>query len=91
MEVITRTRYLNQLFSYEHKTEIADSKLEIIPFRFTQTIGSGEIESFQKELPSTDFCSLSDNHIEENKSLHIRFLIRRVGRNRTKLSFYYMD
>ena len=68
MEVITRTRYLNQLFSYEHKTEIADSKLEIIPFRFTQTIGSGEIESFQKELPSTDFCSLSDNHIEENKS-----------------------
>ncbi len=68
MEVSTRTHYLNQLFSYERKTEIADSKLEIIPFCFTQTIGAGEIESFQKGLSETDFCPVSDNHILENKS-----------------------
>lgn len=68
MEVSTRTHYLNQLFSYERKMEIADSKLEIIPFRFTQTIGAGEIESFQRELSEADFCPVPDNYIAENKS-----------------------
>jgi len=73
MEVSTRTKYLNQLFSYERKTEIADSKLEIIPFRFTQTIGAGEIESFQKELSETNFCQMADNHIVENK--HFTYMV----------------
>ena len=68
MEVSTRTHYLNQLFSYERKTEIADSKLEIIPFRFVQTIGALEIESFQEELSEADFFPVSDNLILENKS-----------------------
>jgi len=68
MDLLTRMQYLNQLFSYERKAEIADRQLEIIPFRFIQTTGANEIEDFQKELSGTDFCPETDDHIKENQS-----------------------
>lgn len=68
MDIALRTKYLNHLFSYERRTEIEDSKLEIIPFRFTQTIGASEIHDFQKEFPTVSFCPMTDNDILENKT-----------------------
>ena len=68
MDISIRTQQLNSLFSYDKKTDLADSHLEIIPFRFTQTIGASEINEFQKELTGTDFCPVTDNHIQENKT-----------------------
>ena len=39
MDISLRTKQLNSLFSYDKKTELEESHLEIIPFRFTQTRG----------------------------------------------------
>lgn len=68
MDISLRTRQLNSLFSYDKKAHLEDTHLEIIPFRFTQTIGASEIDEFQKGLATTDFCSVTDDHILENKS-----------------------
>lgn len=70
MDIALRTKFLSTLFSYERRTEIEDSKLEIIPYQFTQTVGDGEIHNFQKELPTTEFCTVSDSDIQENKTFH---------------------
>ena len=67
MDISLRTQQLNSLFSYDKKARLEESRLDIIPFRFTQTIAAGEIDEFQKELATTEFCSLTDDHIQENK------------------------
>ena len=56
MDISLRTKQLNSLFSYDKKTELEESHLEIIPFRFTQTRGASEIDEFQKGLNPTGFC-----------------------------------
>ena len=68
MDISTRTQQLSSLFSYDKKADLKDSHLEIIPFRFTQITGASEINKFQKELATTEFCPMTDNHIQENKS-----------------------
>ncbi|MDD4661024.1 MAG: DUF6051 family protein [Massilibacteroides sp.] len=68
MDIALRTKFLSRLFSYERSSAIEDSKLEIIPYRFTQTIGASEICSFQKALPTAEFCPVTDNDIQENKT-----------------------
>ena len=50
MDISLRTQQLNSLFSYDKKAHLEESRLEITPFRFTQTIGASEINEFQKEL-----------------------------------------
>ena len=50
MDISIRTQQLNDLFSYEKKADLAESHLEIVPFRFTQTIGADEIEEFSKRI-----------------------------------------
>ena len=50
MDISLRTKQLNSLFSYDKKTELEESHLEIIPFRFTQTRGASEIDEFQKGI-----------------------------------------
>lgn len=68
MDISLRTQQLNSLFSYDKKTELEESRLEIIPFRFTQTIGASEIDQFQRDLTTTGFCPVTDNQIQENKT-----------------------
>jgi len=68
MNYFSRSQELNRLFSYDRKTIIEKSQLEIIPFHFSQLIGSSEIKALQKELATTDFCSVTDDYIEENKT-----------------------
>ena len=58
MDISLRTKQLNSLFSYDKKTELEESHLEIIPFRFTQTRGASEIDEFQKGLTPTGFCPI---------------------------------
>ncbi len=67
MDITTRTHELNALFSYEKQTNLEDSHLDIVPFRFTQITAASEIDQFQQALSTTDFCSLTDDHIQENK------------------------
>lgn len=68
MDISLRTQQLSRLFSYDKKAELEDNRLEILPYRFTQTTGASEINEFQKELAPTGFCSIPDNSIQENKS-----------------------
>ena len=68
MEITTRTKQLKAIFSYEKKVEIEDRPLEIRPYHFTQNIGVKEIEQFQQLIPTSEFCSVPDNNIQENKS-----------------------
>ena len=53
MDISLRTQQLNSLFSYDKKAHLEESRLEIIPFRFTQTIGASEINEFQKGLATS--------------------------------------
>lgn len=68
MDIALRTKHLSRLFSYEKRTAVEDSKLEIMPFQFTQTTGAHEIHHFQKELVTAGFCPVSDNDIQENRT-----------------------
>ena len=68
MDLSTPTQQLNTLFSYEKMADLTDSRLQILPFRFTQITGAAEIDEFQKELATPDFCPITDNSIGENKS-----------------------
>lgn len=68
MNISLRTQELNRLFSYEKKAELPESRLEIIPFRFTQIRGASEIDRIQRTLPPTEFCPVTDDHIQENKT-----------------------
>ena len=54
MDISLRTKQLNSLFSYDKKTELEESHLEIIPFRFTQTRGASEIDEFKKGLTRSE-------------------------------------
>lgn len=58
MDISLRTKQPNNLFSYDKKTELEESHLEIIPFRFTQTRDASEIDKFQKGLTLTGFCPM---------------------------------
>jgi pimeloyl-ACP methyl ester carboxylesterase len=68
MDLATRTQQLKKVFSYEKRTALEDSRLVIIPCRFTQKEGDGEIRDFQRGLQTADFCPLTDDCIQENKS-----------------------
>lgn len=66
MDISIRTKQLNNLFSFEKKTELTDTHLEILPFRFSQTSYAVEIKDLQRELITTGFCPLTDDCINEN-------------------------
>lgn len=68
MDILLRMQQLNRLFSLEKKVALEDGRLEIVPFRFTQVRGSGEIDRIQQGLDTTGFCQVTDNHIQENKT-----------------------
>jgi hypothetical protein len=68
MDLVARTRLLWHFFSYERKTVVEDSRIEIVPFRFNQIVGANEIDNFQEVLTPAKFCASKDNRIEENKS-----------------------
>ncbi len=67
MDITTRTQELNHLFSYEKPAQLTDSRLEIVPFRFTQQTAASEIDEFQQVLSTTAFCQVTDDVIQENK------------------------
>ncbi len=83
MDISYRTQFLSKLFSYEKKITVDDSKQEIIPFHFTQTVGCDEICAFQKELATTGFCPITDDHIVENKSFSYT-IFTPAGKNKYK-------
>lgn len=70
MDISLRMQQLNRLFSVEKKVTLEESRLDILPFRFTQTRGAGEIDAIQKGLDTPGFCPVTDDHIEENKSFY---------------------
>jgi pimeloyl-ACP methyl ester carboxylesterase len=68
MNFIECFQKLKILFSYEKKVNLDDFSLEIRPFRFSQDFGNPEIQQIQQKISPTEFCSVSDNYIEENKT-----------------------
>ncbi|WP_294140981.1 DUF6051 family protein [uncultured Sanguibacteroides sp.] len=68
MKISLRTQQLKSIFSYEKKAIIEDRPLEIRPYRFIQRTGENEINCFQESIPTTEFCPIPDNGIEENKN-----------------------
>lgn len=75
MDIFSRSQLLGKLFSYEKRAAIDDSRQEIVPFHFTQKMGCDEICAFQKELATTGFCPVTDDHIIENKSFSYTLFI----------------
>jgi hypothetical protein len=67
MTLSERIQKLKSVFSYEHIVNIGESPLEIRPFRFEPKIGNREITRFRKKIPTTGFCPIYDDDIEENK------------------------
>jgi hypothetical protein len=70
MDMISRTQQLKTLFSYEHRVELEEKQLEIIPFHFSQTMGAQEIDKLLQIMPTPAFSSVPDNGIEENKNFN---------------------
>ena len=68
MEISTRTKQLKAIFSYDKKIILEDQPLEIRPYHFIQDMGIKEIEQFQQLIPTSEFCSIPDNNIQENKN-----------------------
>lgn len=79
MNVINRTQELKALFSYEHKVELEEKQLEILPYRFSQTMGAQDIECLLQIMPTPGFSKIPDNGIEENKNFN--YLIFAPKRN----------
>jgi hypothetical protein len=67
MEFIDRVQKLKSLFTYDHRVNVEDTLLTIHPFHFVQELGKNEITQIQQNMPLPDFCSVSDDNIEENK------------------------
>lgn len=67
MTLPERIQKLKSVFSYEHIASIEDSPLEIRPYRFEPEIGNLDIKNFRRKIPTTDFCPIPDDYIEENK------------------------
>jgi hypothetical protein len=68
MKFSERFQKLKTLFSYEDKVNLEDFSLEIRPFQFNQQFGNPEIKQIQETISHTEFCSVSDDKIEENKT-----------------------
>jgi hypothetical protein len=68
MQFIERFQKLKALFTYDCKVSVEDSPLEIHPFQFKQELGDTEMQQIQQILPPTEFCAVSDDNIEENKT-----------------------
>jgi pimeloyl-ACP methyl ester carboxylesterase len=68
MKFIERFQQLKASFSYEKKVCLDNSPVEIHPFRFNQEFGNPEIQQIQQNISPAEFCSVSDNYIEENKT-----------------------
>ncbi|MDR2651195.1 MAG: DUF6051 family protein [Prevotellaceae bacterium] len=68
MKLIERFPKLKALFSYEKEISLDDISLEIRPFRFNQEFINNEIQQIQQTISLPEFCSVSDDNIEENKT-----------------------
>jgi pimeloyl-ACP methyl ester carboxylesterase len=67
MKFIEQFQKLKSLFTYDCEVNVEDISLKICPFQFEQKIGNSEIDRIQQTLSPSEFCSLSDDNIEENK------------------------
>ena len=86
MDMISRTQQLKTLFSYEHRVELEEKQLEIIPFHFSQTMGAQEIDKLLQIMPTPAFSSVPDNGIEENKNFnYIIFAPKRQEKHKEAL------
>lgn len=68
MKFIERSQKLKTLFSYERIVNIDGFSLAIHPFRFKQELESPEIKQIQQIISPSEFCPVSDDKIEENKT-----------------------
>ncbi|MDR1227171.1 MAG: DUF6051 family protein [Prevotellaceae bacterium] len=68
MNIAQRTQRIKRAFSYSKRAKVEDSSITITPFCFTQQVGKQEVDEVQRRLEPTDFCSTTDDHIQENKS-----------------------
>ena len=69
-DIANRTKKLDKLFSYEEENLIDDSKVKMIPFRFSEKLGEEDTDSLQIGMPTTDFCSDNETKIKENREFN---------------------
>lgn len=91
MKISLRTQQLKTIFSYEKNTTIEDRPLEIRPYRFIQRIGENEINCFQESIPTTEFCPIRGNGIEENKNFKYTFSFPKEHGKPTRRFCFYTD
>jgi hypothetical protein len=68
MKFIERFQKLKTLFTYENEVNVEDLPLAIRPFKFNQEFENQEIKQIQQIISIPEFCSVSDDDIEENKT-----------------------
>ncbi|MDL2297102.1 DUF6051 family protein [Bacteroidales bacterium OttesenSCG-928-B11] len=70
MNYARRSQELKKRFSLSQRVDLQDSGIEIHPCVFHTTKPNTAILTFQKELPISDFCQITDDRIEENSSFN---------------------
>lgn len=85
MDILDRTKQLENIFSLQGKTELAGSNIDIIPFQFEQTFRKSEIREIQQKTPYAEFCDLSDSNIGENKTFNY-WIFNPKGREKSEKS-----
>lgn len=65
-DISIRAKEISEVFSFDETVRLEDTRLNIVPFQFTQTSYEKEIKELQKALSTTDFCPVTDDCISEN-------------------------
>ncbi|MDR0412420.1 MAG: DUF6051 family protein [Dysgonamonadaceae bacterium] len=68
MNILLRTKQLENLFSSGKKIRLEDSRLEVLPFQFESSYQANEIKTIQENLLPDEFGDNKDDFINENKS-----------------------
>lgn len=82
IDIAERTKKLKSYFSFEKKNTIDDTKVEFLPFHFSERLGSENTDSLQVGMPSTDFCTDNETKIVENREFDF-VIFKPAGKNIT--------
>ncbi|MDR2809276.1 MAG: DUF6051 family protein [Tannerellaceae bacterium] len=77
MNFIERFQELKALFSYEREVNIENTSLAIRPFQFHQIFVNPEVQHIQQTISAPEFCSVSDDNVEENKTFTYTVFVRK--------------
>jgi hypothetical protein len=82
IDIAERTKKLKSYFSFEKKNTVDNTKVEILPFHFSERLGTENTDSLQVGMPATDFCADNETKIKENREFDF-VIFQPAGKNVT--------